>query len=193
VIAYISNIPEFAASFKGRGKEPRLDEVCHPGGLSMSLKTECLYMTNQYLHVYNRGVDRTSIFFRATDYEVFLLPMADFLAGTDLMLLLYFQGRYKIDDVNDDAGLLRLSRYVHFNPVSAGLVRSIFDWKYSSCREYAGTVNSGLVSVKPILDLVGGRDNSLDFLSRYDPSEPESAAGFLVKSQAFSASGMSVT
>src|SRR4030042_6548882 len=43
-----------------------------------------------------------------------------------------FQGRYKANDARDPQGLLHLSHYIHYNPVSAGLVAEPAGWKYSS-------------------------------------------------------------
>ncbi len=45
-------------------------------------------------------------------------------------------GRFKKVLVESDEQLLHLTRYVHLNPVSAGLVEKPEDWLYSSYREY---------------------------------------------------------
>jgi putative transposase len=47
-----------------------------------------------------------------------------------------FQGSFQAQLVDKDAYLLHLSRYIHLNPVIAGLVESPQDWEYSSYREY---------------------------------------------------------
>ena len=47
-----------------------------------------------------------------------------------------FQGRFKAKHVGSTEYLLHLSRYIHFNPVAAGLVKVPEDWQYSSYREY---------------------------------------------------------
>jgi putative transposase len=49
-----------------------------------------------------------------------------------------FQGRYKIAHIDRDEYLLHLSRYIHLNPVSAGLVAHPDDWEFSSYSEYIG-------------------------------------------------------
>jgi len=48
-----------------------------------------------------------------------------------------FQGRFKNMLVQDDAYLLQLSYYIHRNPLRAGMVRRIADFKWSSYRAYA--------------------------------------------------------
>ena len=49
-----------------------------------------------------------------------------------------FQGRFKAVRVDRDEYLLHLSRYIHLNPVTAGLVRQPEDWEFSSYRDYLG-------------------------------------------------------
>jgi putative transposase len=49
-----------------------------------------------------------------------------------------FQGRYRAILVEKDRYLLPLSRYVHLNPVRAGLVRRPEGYPWSSYREYVG-------------------------------------------------------
>jgi len=43
-----------------------------------------------------------------------------------------YQGRYKSFPVQDDAHFSTLMRYVHRNPLNAGLVKQAEDWKWSS-------------------------------------------------------------
>lgn len=47
-----------------------------------------------------------------------------------------FQGRYKAFIVEKDKYLLALSRYIHLNPVRAGVVRRAEQFRWSSYREY---------------------------------------------------------
>ena len=49
-----------------------------------------------------------------------------------------WEGRVKKVFVESDEQLLHLTRYVHLNPVSAGIVKKPEDWVYSSYREYIG-------------------------------------------------------
>ncbi|MEA2081248.1 MAG: transposase [Elusimicrobiota bacterium] len=53
-----------------------------------------------------------------------------------------FQGRYKALLVDKDNYLLRLSRYIHLNPVRAKMVKVPQDYVWSSFREYSGLVDS---------------------------------------------------
>ena len=47
-----------------------------------------------------------------------------------------FQGRYKSLIVDKDNYLLELSRYIHLNPLRAGIVKRADDYNWSSCKDY---------------------------------------------------------
>ncbi|MHB1127479.1 MAG: REP-associated tyrosine transposase [Bacillota bacterium] len=49
-----------------------------------------------------------------------------------------FQDRFKSECVDMDRYLLAVIRYIHQNPVSAGVVKNVTDWKWSSCHGYYG-------------------------------------------------------
>ncbi len=49
-----------------------------------------------------------------------------------------FQGRFKAVHVDQNDYLLHLSRYIHLNPVAAGLVKRAEDWEFSSYRDFIG-------------------------------------------------------
>ncbi|ATW27324.1 REP-associated tyrosine transposase [Candidatus Formimonas warabiya] len=47
-----------------------------------------------------------------------------------------FQDRYKSEAVDKEAYLLTVVRYIHLNPVKAGLAKNPESWDWSSCRAY---------------------------------------------------------
>ena len=49
-----------------------------------------------------------------------------------------FQDRFKSETVESESYLLTVVRYIHQNPVKAGMVTHAADWKWSSCRGYYG-------------------------------------------------------
>ncbi len=49
-----------------------------------------------------------------------------------------FRGRYHSVEVRGDAHLLLVSRYIHANPVAAGLCSDCRDWRWSSAPAYLG-------------------------------------------------------
>ncbi len=67
-----------------------------------------------------------------------------------------FQDRYRSEPVEDDAYLLSVLRYIHQNPVKAGITHDVADYPYSSYREYlkpkAGQVTD-VALIKGIMDL----------------------------------------
>jgi putative transposase len=49
-----------------------------------------------------------------------------------------FQGQFQAIAVDSDEYLYHLTRYIHLNPVKAGMVSHPKDWEFSSYLEYAG-------------------------------------------------------
>ena len=49
-----------------------------------------------------------------------------------------FQGRYKSEAIENDRHLLSVLRYIHQNPIKAGLSRELAGYRWSSYREYIG-------------------------------------------------------
>ncbi len=47
-----------------------------------------------------------------------------------------FQDRFKSEPVEDDSYFLTVIRYIHQNPVKAGLCKKVEDYRYSSYNEY---------------------------------------------------------
>ena len=69
-----------------------------------------------------------------------------------------FQGRYKALLIEADTYAQELSRYIHLNPVRAGMVRKPEDYPWSSYRYYAGKDKSPRwLTLKFILDYFEGR------------------------------------
>ncbi|RCX07389.1 REP element-mobilizing transposase RayT [Anaerobacterium chartisolvens] len=67
-----------------------------------------------------------------------------------------FQDRFKSERVDDDNYLLEVSRYIHNNPVKAGMASDPSEYKWSSCGVFTGSVkdSKGLVDKGRILDFV---------------------------------------
>jgi REP element-mobilizing transposase RayT len=56
------------------------------------------------------------------------------------------RAQYRLVDTNEY--VLQLARYIHLNPVRAGLVSHPQDWEFSNYREWAGTRNGVLVDME---------------------------------------------
>jgi hypothetical protein len=64
-----------------------------------------------------------------------------------------FQGRYKAILVEKDSYLLELSRYIHLNPVRAGIAKEAKDYSWSSYPAYFNAHNAmEWLEVKPVLE-----------------------------------------
>lgn len=65
-----------------------------------------------------------------------------------------WSGRFKSAIVLDDDYLLHLTRYIHLNPSSAGLVNNPTDWQYSSFHEYlTSDKTNAICEYENIIDL----------------------------------------
>ncbi|MGE5654158.1 MAG: transposase [Bacillota bacterium] len=65
-----------------------------------------------------------------------------------------FQGRYKANRVDGDTYLLALVRYIHLNPVEAGLAEDPAGYRWSSHRHYNGEPGEGTVETVFIRELM---------------------------------------
>ena len=65
------------------------------------------------------------------------------------------ESRYKAKVVDSEHYLLTLVRYIHQNPVRAGLVEQVAQWRYCSHGAYLGGPNPGVATLE-VLRLVGG-------------------------------------
>jgi hypothetical protein len=87
-----------------------------------------------------------------------------------------FQGRYKALLCETDEYLVTLVRYVHQNPVRAGLAARAADYPYSGHRAYLGDVATSLVDPTFVLGLVGGTSAYLRLVAGGDPVDIEIGA-----------------
>ncbi len=64
-----------------------------------------------------------------------------------------FQGRYKAILVDAESYLLELVRYVHLNPVRAGLAREPESWRWCGHQAYLGLVTAPWLTMDRVLEL----------------------------------------
>jgi putative transposase len=81
-----------------------------------------------------------------------------------------FQGRFKALLLDADAYLLELVRYVHLNPVRAGIVRAPEDYPWSGHRAYLGREFLPWLTTEFVLGVLGrtsksGREAYRDFIA----------------------------
>jgi putative transposase len=66
-----------------------------------------------------------------------------------------FQGRYKISEIDTESYFTTVITYIHQNPLAAGLVKNITDYKYSSYNAYLSEKET-MIKKKGILEWFGG-------------------------------------
>ncbi|MCH7761827.1 transposase, partial [candidate division TA06 bacterium] len=67
-----------------------------------------------------------------------------------------FQGRYKAIVIDRDRYLLELSRYIHLNPVRAGIVEKPEDYPHSSYKSYISREKDNLAIQDLLLGMLSG-------------------------------------
>ena len=82
-----------------------------------------------------------------------------------------FQGPFKAVHVDRNEYLLHLSRYIHLNPVAAGLVASPQEWEFSSYREFVGLRKGNLPRPEVVLAQFPSADGYRQFVERYAGGE----------------------
>jgi hypothetical protein len=66
---------------------------------------------------------------------------------------------------------VHLSRYIHLNPVAAGLVRRLEDWEFSSYLEFVGLRNGTLPQPDVVLSQFPSVDAYRQFVEAYVESD----------------------
>ncbi|MCL5994820.1 MAG: transposase [Chloroflexi bacterium] len=82
-----------------------------------------------------------------------------------------FQGRFQAIIVDKDKYLTHLSRYIHLNPLKAGLVAKAENWEFSSYRDYLGMRNGTLPKPDPVLAQFPSPDAYRQFVEDYAADE----------------------
>lgn len=64
-----------------------------------------------------------------------------------------FQGRYKASAIRNEQYLLKVLAYIHQNPVKAGMIKKVEDYKWSSDKFYRRKSN-GFITTNMIIDMI---------------------------------------
>lgn len=129
-----------------------------------------------------------------THYHVLLLVTADGLShGMQLLGISYtkainrqhnrvgalFQGAFRAKHIEGNEYLLHLSRYLHLNPVLAGLVQRAEEWEFSSYRDYLGLRHGSLPVPGIVLDQFPMTDAYRTFVESYGPDDRQAIANLV--------------
>lgn len=85
-----------------------------------------------------------------------------------------FQDRFKSEKVDSDEYLITVIRYIHQNPVKAGITKRTIEWKWSSCYGYNDKTYypTGLLDVDLILGIISvNKDKAIDQFIIYNELE----------------------
>jgi REP element-mobilizing transposase RayT len=107
-----------------------------------------------------------------------------------------FQGRYKALLIDADSRLQELVRYIHLNPVRAGIVADAVDFEWSGHRVYLGLAHKVWISTEAVLSLFGSdreqaRQSYAEFVATESATHPApdfkrgTHAGMLIGDDAF--------
>lgn len=91
-----------------------------------------------------------------------------------------FQGQFQAVRVDRNEYLLHLSRYIHLNPVTAGLAKRPEDWEFSSYREYIGLRNGTLPEPEIVLSQFPTRSAYQEFITSYSKGDETRIAHLLL-------------
>ena len=78
-----------------------------------------------------------------------------------------FEVRVKSKIITDEKYLVRLSLYIHHNPVAANLVSKPEDWEFSNYRDWIGLINSKLYDYKFIRDNFDSNNDYFEIMKDY--------------------------
>jgi len=78
-----------------------------------------------------------------------------------------FQGRFRHIHIEKDEHNLHLCRYIHLNPVKAGLVTLPEQWEFSNYKDWTGERNSSLTDKSFMFDNFGSSQNYREFVMEY--------------------------
>ncbi len=92
-----------------------------------------------------------------------------------------FQGPFKAKHVDRESYLLHLSRYIHLNPVEAGLVKSPAEWPYSSYRDYIGLRSGTLPKPEIVLAQFASPADYQKFVESDDEDGMKSIAHLVIE------------
>ena len=154
-----------------------IDEIGRPALSHCSIYAYCL-MPN-HVHLLIRDLDNCL----ASTIKGLTIPYAQYFNMKNDRVGHFFQDRFKSEPVNDWDYFVTLLRYIHQNPVAAGLTKEVSKYTWSSWREYSNPAScrmplcaTGAVLTKISIDELTGLVNQplpktqliLDY--NYDPN-----------------------
>ncbi|MHB1407251.1 MAG: transposase [Desulfitobacteriaceae bacterium] len=111
---------------------------------SFVLHSYCLMTNHIHLQIETQDIDTGQIMKRINmKYAIYFNKKYRFVG--QLM-----QGRYNSEVIDNNDYFLAVNRYIHLNPVKAGIVEHPLEYRWSSCKEYFSG-NSNLIKTDKTL------------------------------------------
>ena len=74
-----------------------------------------------------------------------------------------FQGRFRSEVIKTDAQLMQTIRYVHCNPIKAGICKTPEEYRFSSFRDYTADAKNTICETTLAASIAGGTDSFIRF------------------------------
>lgn len=81
-----------------------------------------------------------------------------------------FQDRYNSEPIENDAYLLCAVRYIHQNPLRAGNVKSVDEYKWSSYSAYLNNARN-IIEKNPVLSMLQGDEGYIEFMAETETNK----------------------
>ncbi len=133
---------------------------------NISIIAYCL-MSNHYHLLLRQNGDRTISDFMQAVFGVYSLAFNSVHERSGTL----FEGPFRAVLVDSNEYLLQLCRYIHRNPVDAGMVLKPEQWLYSNYREFVGLRSGALVDRNFVLTNFGTPHEYREFVENYVPPE----------------------
>ncbi|MEX2054609.1 MAG: transposase [Candidatus Andersenbacteria bacterium] len=151
---YSGDIPRFSQftrlqMVKEKGVEATLAELAEGWQQTASIIAYCLMPTHIHIVVKQLAENGISVFM-----SNILNAYARYFNTKYKRKGPLWEGRFKNVLIQSDEQLLHVTRYVHLNPVTAGIVERPLDWEYSSYVEYIATAHPAATVLTETSDLL---------------------------------------
>ncbi len=138
----------------------------HIREFDVSVITYCLMSNHYHFLLRQNGARKISDFMQAV-FGVYSLAFNSNHGHSGTL----FEGPFRAILVDKNEYLLHLCRYIHWNPVEAGIAVRPEQWHYSNYLEFIGKRNGTLVDSDFVKQNFGTPEAYEEFVMHYDPPE----------------------
>ena len=122
----------------------------------------CVMSNHAYFLIYTKDIEQLGKFMHKVN-----LLYSNLYNQRENRCGVIFRNRYRAEPIKDMKYLINCIKYIHDNPVKAGMVPKCEDYKYSSYKDYIN--NEGVTQTEIMKTMFGEKCNySLQFKSAYE-------------------------